>query len=83
MKKLGTVRVTRKDIKNGERNNREECPVALALARTFGLVRGVMTVEERRLEINDKPFCTLPASVCKFILAFDAEKPVKPFSFTL
>lgn len=81
------VNVTEEDIRDGARLDTECCPVALALERQFGL--GWVYVDELKIDGvvgNDGPEfgCYLnPPEVVEFIDAFDNERPVKPFSFTL
>ena len=55
----------------------EHCPVAIALARTFGQK---ISAETYRLYVGDLQFRT-PEIVSDWMSDFDDEKEVKPFSF--
>jgi hypothetical protein len=76
------IRVTKNDIKNGNRCDCSACPVALALTRQLkrkaevGISRwGYPHAAYRRYE--------LPEHIRTFIHRFDNQKPVKPTSFTI
>lgn len=77
-----TIRVTQEDIDNGERNDAESHPVALAMSRELD---SVVDVAGRfafvyRDGIDD---ITLPVDVQEFIVAFNAGDPVQPFEFQI
>ena len=84
------VEVTQEDIDRGERESCKNCPVARALWHAlepmgrFDLVHAVG--ENFTLFPIGKPMwidVPSPNSVKDFILAFDAEAEVEPFSFDL
>ncbi len=83
---MRTVSVTEEDIKWGTPRTCYSCPVALALCRELGW-HGADVTERFVTRIDEEgdsveTFCT-PAVVTRFVKAFDANRPVKPFSFTL
>lgn len=84
MKKL--ISVTQEDIDKGHPGRACDCPVALALNRTFGRkLRDRYRFSVTRFKIYDggnKSYPT-PDVVHNFIVAFDAEHISKPFSFEL
>ena len=73
------VKVTRKDIRHGEPDSTDSCPIALALRR--------MSFEWCQVQnsywsyYNNRNRAPLPKKAKEFIKAFDQEKPVSPFSF--
>lgn len=79
------IHVTQDDIRKGCRCNSALCPVARAVARATGQSTLAGSIDIRsytptcRLYFRVKP----PKSVVRFIAAFDAGKPVKPFAFNL
>ena len=74
------IKVTKNDIKNGLRKSCCKCPVALALKRQ---------TEYKKIFIGawffdlDGKIVSVPESVRNFIVKFDREFDVEPFSFTL
>lgn len=74
------IEVTQADIEFGEVGHAEACPVALALERTTGRrwVVGDDELEDRKFGIIDSP-----SAVAAFVRAFDAGRPVAPFTFDL
>jgi hypothetical protein len=78
-----TISVTAEDIAAGHPLACSACPVALAAQRAFGgrpvIVDSFLSIrgQEERLSWS------LPDSVYAFIKAFDAGRPVQPFSFLL
>jgi hypothetical protein len=82
--KLKRIVVTKKDIKYGFKESESECPVALALVRGFKLsVDQNALVKAEGLYVESLGWFKLPPSVRIFMKAFDKDKFVKPFSFTL
>lgn len=68
------------DIKKGKKNEREECPIALAVKRL--LPWNEVAVNEDTLEIDTMSF-GLPKDAEKFVEKFDAGEKVKPFKFSI
>ncbi len=73
------IEVTQRDISRGERGSITHCPVALAIKRA---TRRGACVSNECASVGDEDIF-LPARVGKFIEAFDARKPVKPFTFIM
>lgn len=81
------IRVTRKHIENGEREMTAYCPVALAMVSAG--FKGV-GVHNDHVEVITKggryptvEYYELPKKVQRFVLDYDMERPVKPFTFSL
>ena len=62
-----------------EHKRLEHCPVAIAMARTFGQK---IVAETYRLHVGDLEYRT-PEIVSDWMYDFDIEKPVSPFSFQI
>jgi hypothetical protein len=62
-----------------ENKRSEHCPVAIALARTFG---EKIFAETYRLTVGNVEYRT-PEIVSDWMSDFDVERPIKPFSFEL
>lgn len=78
--KTKTIRVTKKDIANGEPGRTRLCPVALAVKRQWRPVE----VQKRAIYVcSDDRRISLPITVGRFIMRFDDGKTVKPFSFKI
>jgi hypothetical protein len=78
------VYVNQDDITLGRRGHCSLCPVALGLKRVIPSTHtcSVGTTGARLMAPDGKTdLVRLPASVTKFITAFDSEYPVEPFSF--
>lgn len=75
-----TINVTQEDINAGKRNACELCPVALSVKRMFP--KRTIYVDTRYIVIDLLGF-VIPIEARDFITAFDAGRPVKPFSFPL
>lgn len=87
--------VTKKDIKNGCQKSCFDCPVALAINRKFkkkevvGIFVDPLWIkikfkeEDRITGIPKTLFIATPKKVEKFIMKFDSNRKVKPFSFCL
>ena len=69
--------ITQDDIDNGERNNPEKCPTALALTRELGIciIVGFTRAKSKTLQY------TLPDSVQIFITNYDDGRDVTPIQF--
>ncbi len=83
------VAVSAEDIRQGERNNCAKCPVGLALARTLGprypgakFMAGSMLGRILPARGGLISF-EMPKDAEHFMFAFDAKKPVEPFTFTI
>lgn len=72
------ISVTQEDIDKGERDC-GKCPIALAASRAIGIP---VDVGNREAWINGSPR-VMPSIARQFILRFDAQLAVKPFSFEL
>ncbi len=81
MNKL-TVQVTRADIEVGITGRSSKCPIALAFNRAFAINDAQVDNYSFESRTMNAYFC-LPTACDRFIMAFDAKKSVKPFSFTL
>jgi len=79
------VTVTQDDIDKGVRGQPGCCPIARALARTCPRIHA--SVGDRTADLyadGEWLYETdLPREAKAFVAAFDAEKPVAPFTFTL
>ena len=82
---LKTIRltVTQSDIQDGQPGHPEQCPIALAFSRRFGLE---VSVDGERVFIDtgdDMPGVQYktPDEASDFIRLFDAHKPVMPTCF--
>jgi hypothetical protein len=77
------VRVTRKHIKFGMPEAAANCPIALAVRDYMkGYKGGTVYVDHEVIEIGPHSFlCS--RKVKRFVEAFDAGRPVKPFTFVL
>ncbi len=77
------VRVTATDIRKGEPEKQDWCPVALAIGRATGLQPSVYA-DFVALHFEDGYYnADLPQNVQEFIARFDRGHTVKPFRFTL
>lgn len=72
--------VTREDIQDGN-PDAFNCPVALAVRRTFGLPYGDVEVNDV-IAAGNQEYET-PCEVIEFICQFDEGQPVEPFEFDL
>jgi hypothetical protein len=82
MNKSVRVRVTQKDIDNGEPLCDNDCPIALAVRRTIKRRVGVSYHGVYYTPSMQWAY-ELPVEVSRFIGRFDRLKPVKPFTFTM
>jgi len=76
------INVTQIDIKRGDIETAESCPVARAIARAFHKKVGYACVRSTAIELPSKCVAA-PNSVENFVSNFDKGNPVNPFSFTL
>lgn len=76
-----TVEVTQEDIENGECGQCQTCPIALALGRATG--RPWMVTDTFAFESNGTSYARLPGVAQGFVLRFDENHPVAPFTFTI
>lgn len=76
------VEVTADDIKQGQRDNCLDCPVARALNRAFNLGPACVDTD---IFYFDWGYDThsLPEEVTEFIVNFDDGQQVEPFSFVV
>lgn len=72
------IKITRQDISLGEPYSVSNCPVARAVIRTFKTQDVVVTGLD--IEVKGVPY-TVPQSVIKFVMNYDLEREVEPFSF--
>lgn len=82
-----TVEVTGEDIEQGVPGDCVDCPVARALNRALGYAAGTVDVDadEYWLGPQDnegRPY-RLPAAASEFVMAFDSDEAVAPFSFRI
>lgn len=71
--------ITQEDIDKGQKSNCYECPIAQSLKRKGS---HNVAVFDGSIWMAGEEFIT-PLNVDDFIRAFDAGKPVQPFSFEL
>lgn len=80
-----TVRVTKKDIEGGEPGMGTRCPIAKAVQkqtnRKCAVGEDCVLFRDRRSGYRE--IVSLPARARRFILRFDRDHPVRPFSFKL
>ncbi len=78
------VRVTKKHIEKGVREDAAKCPIACRL-REMGFTDVEVFPENMILVVRPYYRATpkTPPRVSRFIMEFDDGKPVKPISFTL
>lgn len=74
------ITITEEDIKKGKHRSCSSCPTALALQRTLGHKRVSVLCTKVRVNTDWYP---LPNEVQDFIIRFEKELPVEPFSFEL
>lgn len=79
------IKVTRNDIRLGERWSCRECPIALAIRRDLGLLPNVCGagIELQGVLGNVLLTAACPAEANDFIGDFDSGFKVKPLTFTL
>lgn len=79
------IYVTWSDIKRGEREKTDRCPVARAIKRKLKF-KGTVRVCGDFVGLQtffSTDSIDLPLKVTRFTTAFDRNRPVKPFSFML
>lgn len=79
------IEVTQEDIDHGEKKKCMECPVARAINRAHKGARAAVGdycigIKTGFLKTETVP---TPPEVQAFVLAFDAGRPVSPFTFSL
>jgi hypothetical protein len=75
------IEVTQDDILRGERNDPDRCPIARALYRTTGIH---FEVEEDCIRLRPANVTWgLPCPARRFVVDFDAQRPVQPFGFQI
>lgn len=72
------VFVTCADIRNGKRDSKQSCPVALAVKRAAKT--GEVTIGCRYASVRGR-VVIMPYSVGDFVRNFDKRFPVEPFEF--
>ena len=77
------IAVTQAEIDRGERASAANCPVALALKKHLTDPHVTVTSTQYRNERGDWCRMENPDAVTRFVLDFDAGRPVKPFTFTI
>lgn len=77
--KTKTIRVTKQDIAMGERSSHLNCPVALALKRQHP--QRLWNIGHCWIDKNKTMKTT--GRVSEFILNFDSNQSVKPFTFRI
>ncbi len=78
------IRVKRMDIKQGVRMDGSSCPISLAIQRTTKQPRMVSVGLSTAIFLDTPSYQSpLPKRAQTFIERFDAQLPVKPFSFVL
>lgn len=76
-------RVTKQDIKSGQKLDKECCPIGLALARR-GCQNVTVDTDAVFFELNkDKHAVPLPVAAKVFIAMFDSGVKVEPFTLEL
>lgn len=77
--------VNKRNIKMGVRGDCENCPIALALKRTFKTKDVLVGLNEPYYVTQDNEMVNfkITKSMERFIERFDEEKPVKPSRFRL
>lgn len=76
------IEVTEDDIKNGKKNNLENCPIFLVLKR-MNLKNLYVTANYIGLMDSTGDKISLPESATRFIYDFDNGKDVKNFEFEI
>lgn len=82
-----TVAVTKEDIDQGVPGDPCQCPLARALNRALDYAEGTVDVDANEYWLGPqakepRPY-RLPAAASAFVLAFDSDEPVAPFSFKI
>lgn len=85
-----TVNVRQHDINEGRRSSCSDCPVARAFSRAINRAyynkstAGVPVIcDVTALHSNETGSVATPKEAMAFMLDFDHERPVSPFSFTI
>lgn len=82
------IKVTEWDIKNGETEDIELCPIALAIQRTLKIncCRVIPSIDRGIIELDEEDGTRqipLPEEANRFAFSFDNGDPVSPFEFEL
>lgn len=80
------VKVTKRHILNGERNNCYSCPISLAIGDACDCDKVIVDENSASfIEETDgkRIYHKLPRSAIRFIKRYDEEESVKPFKFIL
>ena len=77
-----TIDVTQEDINDGKQKSYWKCPIALALKRKTGKDYFVSYMVSLSNDIESK-LVPIPPLAADFIRAFDAGRPVHPFTFEI
>lgn len=76
-----TVEVTAEDIAKGEPGDGCKCPIAIAVRRATGLNDvSIRPIAQSRI---GNRYVYLPDPAKRFVLDFDEEQPVQPFTFEI
>lgn len=75
-----TIEVKAKHIQNGRKFECDRCPVALAVKEASGDMAARATLDF--LEFNKRTY-TIPEKVREWIMDFDGEEKVQPFTFEI
>lgn len=80
-----TICVTEEDIKNGKRRSAALCPISLAARRAFFTNKLTTYMTLKLYDDNRKSIAEyeLPARARRFVIDYDAERRVYPFTFTI
>lgn len=79
------IQVTQSDIDNGEPENSNICPIALAISRTLAIEPEDIEVLDDFVDFSAAGLINapLPVDAQRFIVRFDEELEVMPFRFDL
>jgi len=78
------IQVTQKDIDNGKPRDMGYCPIAMAIHRCrFRKAEVDNSVIHLHGYYSDEDPLPMPQTAKRFVKQFDAEKPVRPFTFSL
>lgn len=75
-----TIEITQKDIEKGVKSSAARCPVALAIMRAFDCENVIVF---KYIQVEDNICIETPPNVFKWLVDFDYDEEVEPFSFTV